>query len=136
MEHLENEYGAVVYEDDVAVDIMEPLVEGMHQLTIRRENDEQIFEEKQVEVRVDTTAPTIYYRNQSLSTQEEGIFLIGVVSEDTVGVKINGEDYYVSSVSDFGIYIPLKMGLTEVQIELTDSAGNYMSETIGLIRML
>jgi hypothetical protein len=136
MEYLENEFGIAVYEDDVAVDITMPLSEGEHQLTVRRENDGQISEEKQVEVRVDTTAPTIYYRNQSLSTQEEGIFLIGVVSEDTVGVKINGEDYHVFGDSNFGIYIPLEIGLTEVQIELEDSAGNYMSEIVGLIRTL
>jgi hypothetical protein len=136
MECLGNEYGAAVYENDIAIDITMPLSEGVHYLTVRREINGQVSEEKQVEVRIDTTAPTIYYRNQSLSTQEEGIFLIGVVSEDTVAVKINSEDYYVSSVSDFGIYIPLEIGLTEVQVELKDSAGNLTFETVGLIRTL
>lgn len=139
MESIGNEYGVVVYENGNSIDITKPLAEGEHQLTIRREIDGQLSDETLTRIRIDTTPPTIYYRNKSFVTQEDGMFLKGVVSEDTIEVKINGEDQFIywdmaSGIGSFSTAIPLEIGFTIVQVEVKDSTGHITYDTVTLER--
>ena len=69
-------------------------------------------------VTVDTVAPQIFFDNE-FETYEEGIYLHGICSKDTIEVWLDGEYVYMSDVPDFGIY---------------DRCGNKTTEEIVLQR--
>lgn len=60
-------------------------------------------------VTVDTVAPQISFNNE-FETYEEGIYLHGICSKDTIEVWLDGEYVYMSDVPDFGIYFELAPG--------------------------
>ena len=84
-------------------------------------------------VTVDTVAPQISFNNE-FETYEEGIYLHGICSKDTIEVWLDGEYVYMSDVPDFGIYFELTPGEHKMVFELYDRCGNKTTEEIVLQR--
>ena len=84
-------------------------------------------------VTVDTVAPQITFDNEC-ETYEEGIFLHGICSKDTIEVWMNGEYVYMSDIPDFGVYLELAPGEHTLVFELYDRCGNKTTEEIVLRR--
>ena len=84
-------------------------------------------------VTVDTVAPQISFNNE-FETYEEGIYLHGICSKDTIEVWLDGAYVYMSDVPDFGIYFELTPGEHKMVFELYDRCGNKTTEEIVLQR--
>ena len=84
-------------------------------------------------VTVDTVAPQIFFDNE-FETYEEGIYLHGICSKDTIEVWLDGEYVYMSDVPDFGIYFELTPGEHKMVFELYDRCGNKTTKEIVLQR--
>ena len=65
-------------------------------------------------VTVDTVTPQISFNNE-FETYEEGIYLHGICSKDTIEVWLDGEYVYMSDVPDFGIYSSSMIGVETKQ---------------------
>ena len=72
--------------------------------------------------------------NNEFETYEEGIYLHGICSKDTIEVWLDGEYVYMSDVPDFGIYFELTPGEHKMVFELYDRCGNKTTEEIVLQR--
>lgn len=58
-------------------------------------------------VTVDTVAPQIFFDNE-FETYEEGIYLHGICSKDTIEVWLDGEYVYMSDVPDLAYILSLR----------------------------
>lgn len=133
-ELFSNEKNIVILNNDTVVDLNEILPDGIYELSIFREINHNRSQTTTVNITVDTTPPEVNFVNQ-FETYDEGIFLHGICSEDTIDVKFDGESGYLSSVPDFGIYIELEVGTRNIEIELTDICGNKTIKNITLTRL-
>mgnify|MGYP002611327190 FL=1 len=86
-------------------------------------------------VTVDTVAPQISFNNE-FETYEEGIYLHGICSKDTIEVWLDGEYVYMSDVPDFGIYFELAPGEHKMVFELYDRCGNKTTEEIAALQYI
>lgn len=133
-ELFSNERNIVILNNDTVIDSNEILPDGIYELSIFREINNNRSQATAVNITVDTTPPEVNFVNQ-FETYDEGIFLHGICSEDTIDVKIDGESGYLSGVPDFGIYIELEVGTRSIEIELTDICGNKTIKNITLTRL-
>ncbi len=133
LEELSSEKYVFVYSNGQQLDYSQALPDGDYELEIVRKMDGLCSDSAYMYVTVDTVAPQISFGNE-FDTYEEGIYLHGICSKDTVEVCLNGEYVYMSDVPDFGIYLELAPGENKMSFELYDRCGNKTTQEIVLQR--
>lgn len=133
LEELSSEKYVFVYSDGKQLDYSQALSDGDYELEIVRKIDGLSSDSTYMHVTVDTLAPQISFNNE-FETYEEGIYLHGICSNDTVEVWLDGEYVYMSDVPDFGIYLELAPGENKMVFELYDRCGNKTTEEVVLQR--
>lgn len=133
LEELSSEKYVFVYSDGKQLDHTQALPDGDYELEIVRKMEDLCSDITYVHVTVDTVAPQISFNNE-FETYEEGIYLHGICSKDTIEVWLDGEYVYMSDVPDFGIYFELTPGEHKMVFELYDRCGNKTTEEIVLQR--
>lgn len=133
LEELSSEKDVFVYSNGEQLDYSQALTDGDYELEIVRKMNGLCSDSTYMHVTVDTIAPQISF-NSEFETYEEGIYLHGICSNDTVEVWLDGEYVYMSDVPDFGIYLELAPGEHKMVFELYDRCGNKTTEEIVLQR--
>ena len=133
LEELSTEKYVFVYSNGKQLDYTQALPDGDYELELVRKMDGLCSDITYMHVTVDTVAPQISFDNE-FETYEEGIFLHGICSKDTVEVWLDGEYVYMSDIPDFGIYLELTPGEHKLIFELYDRCGNKTTEEIVLKR--
>lgn len=133
LEELSTEKCVFVYSNGKQLDYSQALPDGDYELEIVRKIDGLSSDSTYVYVTVDTVAPQITFDGE-FETYEEGIYLHGTCSDDTVEVWLDNEYVYVSDVPDFGIYLELVPGENKMVFELYDRCGNKTTEEIVIQR--
>ena len=133
LEELSSEKDVFVYSNGEQLDYSQALTDGDYELEIVRKMNGLCSDSTYMHVTVDTIAPQISFNNE-FETYEEGIYLHGICSNDTVEVWLDGEYVYMSDVPDFGIYLELVPGKHKMVFELYDRCGNKTTEEIVLQR--
>jgi|GEM_PF-3516406 len=87
------ETGVTVRENGSAINLAEPLSEGLHELTVTRLIGQAESAETRTQVLIDTVAPTITYLMESFETTAHGLLLSVEFSSDVVEIYLDGEKY-------------------------------------------
>lgn len=127
-EVLSNEQHVIIYSEGKQIRYTEELDDGNYSLEIVRRINGKISESSHIRLVVDTIAPNVTF-DYDVDAYENGIFLHGICSSDTVEVRMNGEYVYMSAVPDFGVFIEFESIADIYEFELYDRSGNVT--TIG-----
>lgn len=90
LEELSSEKDIFVYSNGEQLDYSQALTDGDYELEIVRKMNGLCSDNTYMHVTVDTIAPQISFNNE-FETYEEGIYLHGICSNDTVEVWLDGE---------------------------------------------
>lgn len=133
---LSTRTGVIVQESGNNIDYTQPLADGYYELEIFRSIDGTTSDISHMALVVDTMAPEIEFIN-NFETNEEGIYLNGICSEDTTGAWIDGIELSLSEFTDdpiLGVYLELAIGKTEMELTLVDHCGNTSTEKLVFTR--